>query len=314
MDLNKIRYHKIVIMTDADVDGSHIKTLLLTFFYRQMPDLIERGHIYIAQPPLYRMKKGKEIHYLKDEKALNGKIFDRALDNIHFEGKSREEVRKFLTDSQAYKKALEKIPRVEKHVLVFVLSLEQDLPEILKKPDEAKKQIELFGEQLKKQVLLGFSRLDCSLPPQPGEGGLLVVSTRFGHTRESLFDEKLAKSPQWKDLKKIWLGLKAFHPLPVKMKFQEEAESFETYEDFADRVTEICKKGLYIQRYKGLGEMNPEQLWETTLNPENRLILQINMGDALSANETFSLLMGEKVEPRREFIYNNALNVRDLDV
>ena len=314
MDLDKIRYHKIIIMTDADVDGSHIKTLLLTFFYRQMPELVEKGYIYIAQPPLYRMKKGKEIYYLKDEKSLNEKIFDRALENIRFKNKTREEIRRFLTDSQDYKKALGKISRIEKHVLIFMLSLEKDLIDILSHSlDETKQKLEQFGQSLKERALLGFSRLDCAIHEAPGSS-LKITTTRFGHTQESLFDLKLAQSSKWKELKRIWLNLKAFHPLPVKMTFREAEESFQTYEEFSARVTEICKKGLYIQRYKGLGEMNPEQLWETTLNPENRLILQINMGDALLANETFSLLMGEKVEPRRDFIYENALNVKELDV
>ncbi len=319
MEMDKIRYHKVVIMTDADVDGSHIKTLLLTFFYRQMPELIERGHVYIAQPPLYRMKKGKEIHYLKDEQALNEKIFSRALDNLQFKGKSREEIRQFLFHSQAYKKALDKAGQLEKNILVFMLALPEDLEEILKNPEKTKKQIEEFGLKLKEQSLLGFSQIECEivgegLPSLEKDRGLLVTTTRFGHVQESLFSPELALSSKWKELKRLYQQLKAFQNLPVTMKFKGEEESFVSYEDFALRVTDICKKGLYIQRYKGLGEMNPEQLWETTLNPDNRHILKISLEDAFSANETFSLLMGEKVEPRRDFIYNNALNVKELDV
>ncbi len=319
MEMDKIRYHKIIIMTDADVDGSHIKTLLLTFFYRQMPELIENGYVYIAQPPLYRLKKGKEIYYLKDEQALNEKIFDRALDNIHFEGKSREEVREFLFQSQAYKKALEKSSQLERNILVFMLSREESLEEIIKNPYKTKQELENFGTDLKEQALLGFSQVKCDILndkdiPLERYKGLLVTTVRFGHVQESLFDQELALSSKWRELKKLYLSLKSFHPLPITMEFKKDKESFGSYMDFAQRVTEICKKGLYIQRYKGLGEMNPEQLWETTLNPNHRHILKINLDDALSANETFSLLMGESVEPRRDFIYNNALNAGDLDV
>ena len=319
MEMDKIRYHKVVIMTDADVDGSHIKTLLLTFFYRQMPELIERGHVYIAQPPLYRMKKGKEIYFLKDERALNEKIFDRALDSVRFEGKNSEEIRQFFFQSQAYKKALEKTSQLEKNILVFMLSREEDLEEIIHNPEKTYREIKEFGENLKKQSLLGFSQVkgeilgggEVSLEK---EKGLLVTTVRFGHIQESLFDQELALSPKWKELKQLYWKLKSFQALPVTMEFKGEKETFNSYREFAERVTEICKKGLYIQRYKGLGEMNPEQLWETTLDPDNRHILKINLDDALAANETFSLLMGERVEPRRDFIYNNALNVRDLDI
>ena len=320
MDLDKIRYHKIVIMTDADVDGSHIKTLLLTFFYRQMPELVERGYIYVAQPPLYRMKKGRDIFYLKDEQALNEKIFDRALENIRFEGKSEEEIKGFLLKSQSYKKALAQAGRFERQILVFMLSRKQDLEEILKNPEQTKKEIEAFGEELKDRPLLGFSKVQCEIKcpvfsvDQKGPPVLLVSTVCFGRGQESLFDQRLALSPKWRELKRIYKSLRDFHSLPFSMEFKGEKETFTSYEEFARRVTEICKKGLYIQRYKGLGEMNPEQLWETTLNPANRRILKINLNDALTANETFNLLMGEKVEPRRDFIYNNAINVRELDV
>ena len=317
MEMDKIRYHKVVIMTDADVDGSHIKTLLLTFFYRQMPELIERGHIYIAQPPLYRMKKGKEIYYLKDEQALNEKIFDRALDNIRFEGKSRDEIRQFLLQSQSYKKALDKIKELEKNSLVFMLSRSEDLEEIIQNPEKTKKELETFGVQLKEQSLLGFSQVECKIlvgESLEKDKGLLVKTIRFGHVQESLFNQELALSSKWKELKRLYRNMETFQTLPLVMEFKGEKENFNSYRDFAERVTEICKKGLYIQRYKGLGEMNPEQLWETTLDPDNRHILKINLDDALAANETFSLLMGERVEPRRDFIYNNALNVKELDV
>ena len=314
MEMEKLRYHKVIIMTDADVDGSHIKTLLLTFFYRQMPELVERGHVYIAQPPLYRIKKGKEIHYLKNEQELNEKIFERALNSIQFEGKNREEIREFLFQSQAYKKNLSKAGLLERHALVFLLSQKEDLDELIANFEKTKALIEGFGEKLKEQSLLGFSKMECKFFEEENKKGFIVSTVRFGHVQESCFDSDLLQSPKWKELKKLYQKLEEFQALPLKMTFKDSLESFESYEDFAERVTEICKKGVYIQRYKGLGEMNPEQLWETTLNPENRQLLKINLEDAFSANETFSLLMGERVEPRREFIYNNSLNVKELDV
>ena len=349
LELDKLRYYKIIIMTDADVDGSHIKTLLLTFFYRQMTQLVEKGHVYIAQPPLYRMKKGKKIHYLKNDQELNEKIFEIALDHIEFKGKTKTEIKEFLYKAESYKRALDQISKFEKNIFVFLLSQKEDLGELLKNQEETKKRIENFGEKLKEDSLKGFSRIECeiqnsnhksqtqkNLNPEEQEtieqnskedtnsknsftedrenNALLVKTVRFGYTQESLFDEEFHLSSQWKKIKKLYQELISFQSLPVKMIFKGEEESFESYHDFAERLIEICKKGVYIQRYKGLGEMNPEQLWETTLNPENRNLVKIDLQDSLSANETFNVLMGEQVEPRRKFIYKNALNVKELDV
>ena len=331
LEMDKLRYYKIIIMTDADVDGSHIKTLLLTFFYRQMTKLVEKGHVYIAQPPLYRMKKGKRIHYLKDDQELNEKIFEMALDHIEFKGKTKEEIKSFLYKAESYKRALDQVGKFEKNVFVFMLSQKEDLRELLSQSDKTKKLVEDFGEKLKEDSLKGFSRIECEIQNSNSKEdliekettessiksalkSLLVRTVRFGYTQESLFNEELLLSSQWKEIKKLYQELASFHPLPVKMIFKGEEESFESYHDFAERLLEICKKGIYIQRYKGLGEMNPEQLWETTLNSENRNLVKIDLQDALSANETFNVLMGEQVEPRRNFIYKNALNVRELDV
>ena len=338
LELDKLRYHKIIIMTDADVDGSHIKTLLLTFFYRQMTELVEKGHVYIAQPPLYRMKKGKKIQYLKDDQELHEKIFEMALDHIEFEGKTKEEIKNFLYQAEKYKRALDKVNKFEKNVFVFLLSQKEDLKELLNQEDKVKKLIEGFGEKLKEDSLKGFSRVEYHIQKpeknlkenseenleenpslQNGENkalskSFLVTTVRFGYTQDSQFNEELALSSQWKELKKLYQELESFQSLPLKMSFKGVEELFESYHDFANRLLDICKKGIYIQRYKGLGEMNPEQLWETTLDSDNRNLVKIDLQDMLTANETFTILMGEQVEPRREFIYKNALHVKELDV
>lgn len=316
MELDKARYHKIIIMTDADVDGSHIKTLLLTFFYRQMPDLMERGYVYIAQPPLYRVKKGKEIRYVKDESMLQNHLFSKALEDINIKGKSKEETGDFIKKAQAYKSALDKNMQLEKHTLVFLLSQKESLEDLLNDPSKTKSLIAGFAEELKEKALLGFSDITCEFQEDNlnGEKSFTVKTTRFGHTMESVFNISLAHSPKWKTLKKLYVEMQNFISLPFSIAFKGQNENFSSYQDFAERITEICKKGFYIQRYKGLGEMNPEQLWETTLDPNNRVLLRVTLDDALLTNETFSLLMGEKVEPRREFICNNALNAENLDI
>ena len=313
LEEKEARYHKIVIMTDADVDGSHIKTLLLTFFYRQMPDLIEKGYVYIAQPPLYRVKKGKEIHYLKDEEALKSHLFEKVLAEVGVAGKSREETARFISKAQEYKNALDKTFRLEKQSLVFLLSREESLEDLLNDPEKTKALIADFAAKLKEQALLGFSDIACEFA-EGSEKSFSIKTVRFGRTMESVYNSSLAGSPQWKTLKKLFGDLKNFAPLPFSVSFKGKEETFAAYSGFAERVTEIGKKGLYIQRYKGLGEMNPEQLWETALNPENRTFLRVTLEDAQAADETFSILMGEKVEPRREFIFNNAMFAENLDI
>ena len=315
MDIEKVRYHKIVIMTDADVDGSHIKTLLLTFFYRQMPELIERGYVYVAQPPLYRVKKGKEIKFLKNETSLQEYLFLQGVHNFKIKEKDQDETMGFVKKAQLYEQALNKRSQIEKNTLVFLLSQEKKLEELLKEPEKTKELFTGFATKLKENPLLGFSDLKIEFAEGAEEDpSFMVTTTRFGHVMRSRFDSSFAGSPKWKELKKLYIEMKSFITLPCEVNINNQTELFESYEDLALRSIELCKKGVYIQRYKGLGEMNPEQLWETTLNPENRTLLRISLNDALSANETFSLLMGEKVEPRRNFICNNALLAGSLDV
>lgn len=314
MDMDKVRYHKIIIMTDADVDGSHIKTLLLTFFYRQMPELIERGYIYVAQPPLYRVKRGKEIKFIKDEASLQDYLFLQGIHNFKIEGKTQEEITQFIKTTQLYEQALNKRSQIEKSVLVFLLGQEASLEDLLKNKEKTTNLINGFAMKMKENPLLGFSDITSEFLEEEEEPVLIVTTTRFGYVMKSRFDLTFINSLKWKELKKLYTEMKSFKALPCVAQVNNQEEVFNSYESLALRVIELCKKGVYIQRYKGLGEMNPEQLWETTLDPENRSLLRITTDDALSANETFSLLMGEKVEPRRNFICNNALSTGALDI
>lgn len=317
MELEDLRYHKIIIMTDADVDGSHIRTLLLTFFYRQMKDVLERGHIYIAQPPLYRYKKGKEEVYLKDEKALTEFLLKASMTNFRIVNQkkalSEDEIRKFVMD----------ILKAEEMVKMKSADCDPDLARILAG----------LGVNLEKFISdEGYCKSvikDVQAVAAKGNNNLTNIEiskfdannlvkikmNRMGQIKESTFDGANIKSAQWKILFSTWQQLQAVVDLPISAQAEKgEKMEFTSYKEFYDYFMEESKKGAYIQRYKGLGEMNPEQLWETTLNPENRTLLQVNVDDGMLADETFSILMGEEVEPRRAFITDNALLAKELDV
>ena len=338
MDISKIRYHKIIIMTDADVDGSHIRTLLLTFFYRQMPQTLEKGYIYIAQPPLYKVKKGSEEKYLKDERALSLWLVNRQLNNMQFLNKelsngghtdvSLKEATSFVFNIQRRKNLLERESSiVDRKTLAFFASVPEELSFLLKNQEKFR---EYFLE-FKKQMESLKEPIPVSLVEEKDENGNLVFvlgSGLYGRKIQMLFNWKRAESPEWRQLRELSQNLKKFSALPLhvkwkKMQFENSQkenkllgnqEIFYSYESFYDKLILEARKGVVIQRYKGLGEMNPDQLWETTLNSENRRLLRVTLEDSIQADETFSVLMGEMVEPRRQFIYDNALSVNDLDV
>jgi DNA gyrase subunit B len=318
--IDKVRYHKIIIMTDADVDGSHIRTLLLTFFYRQLPEVLEKGYVYIAQPPLYRVKKGNSEKYLKDEKALSQHLMDLSLAKVKLpsikSGTAEAELKKFIMNIHRYDEMLKTVAnRFERDVLVHFLSEKKDLGELLKSDADVKKVFESFKKWTGANPLVGIT--DAQLTENEGEGaGFTVKTTKFGYQQSSVFDKALADSPEWRELRAFWKSFSELAPLPIKAKTDsdEESQEFTNYVDFYNFMMELGKKGIYVQRYKGLGEMNPEQLWETTLNPEVRNLLRVTIDDAMAADETFSILMGEQVEPRRKFIHDNALLAKELDV
>lgn len=317
INIEKIRYHKIIIMTDADVDGSHIRTLLLTFFYRQMPEVIERGYIYIAQPPLYRAKKGQSETYLKDEAALTEFLLSTGLDSFQFKGKQTDPVvlrQMIFNISRFYGLLKASAAKYDPDILYYTLTKIQNLEDLLK--DE--KKLGLVVDELKDWVnanpAFGITDVKSSTQTVDGKISAIVTTTRYADIKQTVLNSEVLNQSEIIELRNLWKSITAVTLLPLTISQGSEEHSFENYKEFYDHVMATSKKGIYIQRYKGLGEMNPEQLWETTLNKENRRLLRVTIDDAVAADETFSILMGEQVEPRRKFINDNALFAHNLDV
>ncbi|MBE8221103.1 MAG: DNA topoisomerase (ATP-hydrolyzing) subunit B [Bdellovibrionales bacterium] len=324
-DLTKLRYHKIIIMTDADVDGSHIKTLLLTFIYRQYPELIENGYIYVAQPPLYRVKKNKSETYLKDEMKLSEYLFNNSVDKISIKSLKKEmnknDLNEFILNIQKFKKLINIVSsKYELKFLNFFLQSKTNLKTVLESKENILKSFDTLKDETNKKT--DFEDNDVSdLKVEIKENkeynnyDFIISYTQFGIPKTNVFDQKFISSLDWIELKKITQDLQEVTDLPLAVEFSSSAEEkFGSYVEFYDAVMKEGKKGIYLQRYKGLGEMNPDQLWDTTLNPENRTLVKISIDDAVGADETFSILMGEQVEPRREFIRENAFLVKGLNI
>ena len=321
LNVEKIRYHKIIIMTDADVDGSHIRTLLLTFFYRQLPIVLEKGFVYIAQPPLYRAKKGNSERYLKDEKALTQYLMDTSLSKISIknmkDGVSETEMKNFIFSIQKFDNLLKTLShRYDREILSFLISLDKPLPEIMKSEAAIKKAFESFQAWAKANPLNGVTESEIFIRKNDEYKNFefAMSTTKFGHKTLTDIDTKFSTSTEFEELAALWKNFQKVVSLPIIVKDDDEEKEFHSYTEFYKEAMELGKKGIYVQRYKGLGEMNPEQLWETTLNPENRHLLRVTIEDAMAADDTFSILMGEQVEPRRKFISDNALLVKELDV
>lgn len=325
VSVDKIRYHKVVIMTDADVDGSHIRTLLLTFFYRQMPEVLERGYVYIAQPPLYRVKKGSSERYLKDERALTEFLVESSINNLEIhglkDGTKESELKDFVLSIQRYESLVKALSaRYDRDFLQFLVDRKEDLDKLMSAKANVEKLVGQFKTWVHEHPTSGVLGVDLSFEDQAeGKFHAHITTTRYGNKVETKLKPETSRSADWVEVNSLWAKLTAFLPLPIRMNPEKNsgdknALEFATYSAWLEHALEISKKGMYIQRYKGLGEMNPEQLWETTLNPENRTLLKIEVDDAIAADETFSVLMGEQVEPRRKFIEDNALSARELDV
>lgn len=320
VNVDKIRYHKIVIMTDADVDGSHIRTLLLTFFYRQMPLVIERGYIYIAQPPLYRAKKGSNEVYLKDEAALTEYLLSSGLNNFKIKGKENlgeADLRKMIINIQKFNSLLHvSSKKYDRDVLYFLLSKVPDLAGTVANEQKLAVALQDLEAWIKADQKLGITEIKTEVKKDEATGKhyASIYTVRYADRMTTRFGSESLSSSEIIELQSIWSSIQAVSALPLTILQGENELSFDNYNEFYEHVMETTKKGIYIQRYKGLGEMNPEQLWETTLNKENRTLLKVTIDDAVAADETFSVLMGELVEPRRQFINDNALSVRGLDV
>ncbi len=323
-DVSKLRYHKIVIMTDADVDGSHIRTLLLTLYYRQFPELIEKGHLYIAQPPLYKFKKGRMEKYLKDEKELENYLLDASFDSstVHVDNNvvDNEEIKKVVKKYSYYSNTIRYYDKHYDGVLLSTLIEKDDFgSELL----EDRTKVEAFVERLKKEVKQKeqpeVKDYKFIIEEDKEFSGFKIKVSVESSLRKKSFTitKKFLESGEYLDLINHFEGIKKYVHSNfkfVKNDKKDVEEFFTGLDEFATFVIESGKAGAYIQRYKGLGEMNPEQLWETTMNPENRTLLQVKIEDTLEADQLFSVLMGDQVEPRREFVEQNALSVRNLDV
>ncbi len=293
-NLEKLRYHKIIIMTDADVDGSHIQTLLMTFFYRYLKPLIENGHIYIAQPPLYRFKKGKKEIYLKDEKALSEYLIENGISNFSFEGVGNAELLEILKFISHYRFILKELEK--RHSMIEVVKYLIENPH-LQTDDYQKlyKDIEEFLQTKQYNILNKVIAQDFLK---------LYVQTRTGLV-ELEVNENLWCDSLYEEARFIYEKIKQ-----RDLEFLKDKDMITLLEE----IESSAKKDAYIQRYKGLGEMNPEQLWETTLTPANRTLLRVSLEDDIKADEIFTLFMGDEVEPRRAYIQNHAKDVKHLDV
>lgn len=316
----KLRYHRIIIMTDADVDGSHIRTLLLTFFYRQMPEIVEAGHVYIAQPPLYKIKKGKQEQYVKDDEELNARLLSSALDGTQlFVGNGAPALNSA---------AVEELAMNYNNVTCAISQLSHRYPsEILERilevePLDIEQSLSVETVQAWFEKLLdGLSDMRTGgvryqLEVEDSETGPKAVVSRWEHGTESTFvfaDTFFANA----DVKFILKTADTLYNLLEEDAYIQRGEKKTEVASFAEVMTWLdkeSKRGLSIQRYKGLGEMNPDQLWDTTMNPETRRMLQVKIEDAVAADDIFTTLMGDQVEPRRDFIESNALSATNIDI
>ncbi len=325
-DLAKLRYHRIIIMTDADVDGSHIRTLLLTFFYRQMPELIENGHIYIGQPPLFKIKKGKQETYVKDESELNSHLLQMAIENaeLHINPNS----------PPINSAALETLAKEYMASIAIVKRLAQShddevLKGMLRIPIQAQREDTDLGVQYTQEELQQW--IDSIIAvlntdPTPGKRfsaeiewnddikRVTIQKFVYGLGNDDIYSTEFFESTEFKILQNVAQNTSALMEEGAYIKRGDRKLEVNQFSDVMSWLMEEAKRGQTIQRYKGLGEMNPSQLWETTMDPETRLLVQVNIEDAVAADEIFSTLMGDQVEPRREFIEKNALHATNIDV
>jgi DNA gyrase subunit B len=318
-DIAKLRYHKVIIMTDADVDGAHIRTLLLTFFYRQMPEIIEKGYLYIAQPPLYKVKKGKVEQYLQDNAHFEDFILTQGLEEYEIESTTgkveKGAARNLFRKITQFNSLISNLARRADRALLHLIALDTHWTvETLKDEKALKAKLDLYVETFKGRrdggnftyALKKDEEHDCFFAECVTVRNNLKVTTKV--TYDFLASNQLA------EIRKISQAFDKLGKPPFQAKSEEETQVFHDVEILKKFIEEKAQKGVQIQRYKGLGEMNPEQLWETTMDPKMRSLLQVAVEDAVEADSIFSTLMGDQVKPRRDFIEANALKVKSLDI
>ena len=322
-DITKLRYHKIILMTDADVDGSHIRTLLLTFFYRQMPELVERGHVYIAQPPLFKVKKGKKEEYIKDEGSMIRYLMRQATSDMTVKSVGSKEViegRELATSLEKmvdFKRYCERATRRltgDGNLLDVLLEVLAGRKGLLRKEGLTLRKVFQDGDLMQKiDNAVNKAGYETELTPDE-EHGLWEIETMTRAGVNIAIDWNFASYVEFQKAVELYKSLEENLSGPFVSGENGTSEEVPTREALLEKVLAAAKKDLTIQRYKGLGEMNPEQLWETTMNPDKRTLLEVRIDDAVETDEIFTVLMGDAVEPRRKFIEDNALDVRNLDV
>ncbi|WP_150046055.1 MULTISPECIES: DNA topoisomerase (ATP-hydrolyzing) subunit B [Methylomonas] len=319
-NIDKLRYHRIIIMTDADVDGSHIRTLLLTFFYRQLPELVERGHIYIAQPPLYKVKKGKQEHYVKDDNALNQYLIQLALDKAQLQPNPEtpaiqgQGLEKLATEFARVMSIINRLAKRYDDLYLEQMTYIEPLSEYIK--TDKTKLLDWFS-RLEKALNASDRNVDYSTDIKyegTDDFDVTVTKRLHGVTKTFVLHATFFSGPDYQKLASYAAQTLSLFGPDSLMKMGEREISVTNFKQAFEWLMKEIKKGQHIQRYKGLGEMNPEQLWETTLDSNSRRLLQVTIQDAITADEIFTTLMGDIVEPRRDFIVKNALDVANLDI
>ena len=321
---DKLRYHRIIIMTDADVDGSHIRTLLLTFFYRQMTALVERGHIYIAQPPLYKIKKGKQERYIKDDAELNSYLLHVAIDNAQLfvnpdsppiSGQPLETLAtEFLVVMATIQRISRRIPAVILEKMIYMSPLSSEQMQDVAQAEKWSNELEVrLKDTSSGSVEMKYT---VSFEPANEDDSVRFKVSIFAHgvSTDKFISSEFFNSGEYRSIKALGEKLGDLLTPGAYVQRGERKLEVSNFKQALNWLMDEAKRGQYIQRYKGLGEMNPDQLWDTTVNPETRRLLQVRIEDAVAADEVFTTLMGDQVEPRREFIEKNALSVANLDI
>jgi len=319
-DISRIRYHRIIIMTDADVDGSHIRTLLLTFFFRQMPQVVEKGYLYIAQPPLFRVAKGRKERYLKDQETLDEFLLALGTERSRLvAGEAAIEagdLAKLAREAIAYRAMLARVDRRRDRRVVDAAIQLGDLDlDLLRHHEQVKDQVQkIFEKAQRLHPDLEVRHAKIERDEEHGCDALVYQTTVSGAPRETRLDFDYLSGAEWGELAALHAALAEVGPGPYRLESPEGLQEVADVFAAVEALKQFASQGQSIQRYKGLGEMNPEQLWETTMDPARRTLLQVRVDDTVEADEIFSILMGDSVDPRREFIERHALDVQNLDI